>query len=641
MKTNDQASSRKQFEKYGIERARARQEPGGGGKHHSKSIIRHRSLPQLYRELSRLLAGNWWAFSGSLAILSVVTLLKLIPPVATKLAIDNVLLGRPLPTWLPAWLPVPADPKQRLVELVAVVFMVALLGMVLGIWTRWLATVISKRLQVSVRHTVFEHAARLPLHRVYQLKAGGAASLLRDDAGGVGELIFSMFYNPWRALIQFAGGLIVLLWVDWRMLICAMVLMPAVFVSSRLWNRFLRPLYRDVRSQRQEVDARAAEAFGGMRVVRAFGRQRRESGRFVRGNHVMVRLELMAWWWTRIVELLWELVLPAASGLLMLYGGLRVLDGHLSPGDLMMFLVYLGMLVDPITTIASSMNQVQGNLAGFDRVLDILAEPREMELVGGESTGTGSKIRKREVAGRISIEGVSFQYPGTQATVLHDISLEVAPGETVALVGRSGSGKTTLCNLVARFYDPTSGTIRLDGRDIRSIDVEDFRHLLGIVEQDVFLFDGTIADNIAYASRGASQSEIEHAARVANAAGFIEAFADGYQTMIGERGVRMSGGQRQRLAIARAVLADARILILDEATSNLDSESERLIQSSLATVLKNRTSFVIAHRLSTVRQANKILVMDSGRIVEMGDHEALMARGGRYAEMVALQNIDS
>ena len=224
--------------------------------------------------------------------------------------------------------------------------------------------------------------------------------------------------------------------------------------------------------------------------------------------------------------------------------------------------------------------------------------------------------------------------------MVQNVSVEVPAGWTVALVGRSGAGKTTLCNLVARFYDPVEGSILLDGTDLRDLDVESYRRLLGIVEQDVFLFDGTIAENIAYASRKASSEAIENAARVANADEFINSFPDRYQTLIGERGVRLSGGQRQRLAIARAVLANPAIFILDEATSNLDSTSERLIQDALATLLKGRTSFVIAHRLSTVRNAHLILVLDQGRIVESGTHESLLQQGGRYREMVELQSME-
>jgi ATP-binding cassette subfamily B protein/subfamily B ATP-binding cassette protein MsbA len=595
---------------------------------------------RLYRELNRLLRGHRLALALALGVLSFTTLLKLIPPAATKLVIDNVLLGRPLhlpgglARWVPAGVSAAVAPRGLLGILVVVVLGVSLLGTLVGLWGRWLATVTSKRLQVAVRRTVFEHAVRLPLHRIYQLKSGGAASLLREDAGGVGELVFSMIYNPWRAVVQLVGGLVVLAWVDWRLLLGAVCLAPGFYWTERLWNRTLRPLYRDVRKERQEIDATAAEAFGGMRVVRAFGRQRRESARFVAANDLLTRQELFAWQRTRTLEIIWDLLLPGASAALLLYGGLRVLDGKLSPGDLMMFLVYLAMLLEPLAVLATSGTQLQNNLSGFDRVLDLLAEPREMADHPGYRP-----VRKHTAAGRITFEGVGFAYPGTDRKVLSAIDLEVEPGEVIALVGRSGAGKTTLCNLVARFHDPTEGVIRLDGVDLREIQVESYRRLLGIVEQDVFLFDGTIAENIAYADRRAGPAEVERAARIANADEFIADLPDGYGTVIGERGVKLSGGQRQRLAIARAVLADPRIFILDEATSNLDSASERLIQRGLDALLQNRTSFVIAHRLSTIRRADRILVLDAGRIIEAGSHAELMAASGAYHDMVELQRL--
>jgi ATP-binding cassette subfamily B protein/subfamily B ATP-binding cassette protein MsbA len=246
-------------------------------------------------------------------------------------------------------------------------------------------------------------------------------------------------------------------------------------------------------------------------------------------------------------------------------------------------------------------------------------------------------VTKDDVQGRITFKDVSFTYAGSDEPVLHDVNLDVRPGEMVALVGPSGAGKTTLCNLVARFYDPTTGAVLLDGTDLRDIAVDSYRRLLGIVEQDTFLFDGTIADNIAYGRRDAGDEEIHDAARRANAHEFIEKLDRGYDTLIGERGVKLSGGQRQRLTIARAILADPKILILDEATSNLDTESERLIQSSLRELMLGRTSFVIAHRLSTIRHADRILVIEAGRIVEQGTHDELMAHSGRYRQMVDLQ----
>jgi ATP-binding cassette subfamily B protein/subfamily B ATP-binding cassette protein MsbA len=634
LSTQLRLSSRLRFRDYLRDRRKA---PSAEDKAAEKGPkTRHRSLWVLYRALWKLLEGSRSTLAVALSLLTIGTLLKLIPPAATKLTIDYVLLQKPLPDNLPSWLVVPGAPRDRLLVLVGLVLAISLVDALIALRGRWLGTRTTKRVMVAVRRRAFEHAARLPLHRVYQLKSGGASSLLREDAGGVGELVFSMIYNPWRAVVQLIGGLIVLAWVDWRLLAGSLVVAPAIIASDRVWNRLLRPLYRDIRKQRQEIDAKATEAFGGMRIVRAFGRQRTETGRFVRENDMLARQELNAWWWTRLLELSWELLVPVATGMLMLYGGMQVLEGRLSLGDLMMFVVYLAMLLEPIAVLASSVTQVQNNLSGFDRVLDLLEEPREM----AEHPGTIA-VRKERAAGRITLEGVSFTYPGSDRQVLKGIDLEVEPGETIALVGRSGAGKTTLCNLVARFYDPTEGIVRLDGVDLKDIEVESYRRLLGIVEQDVFLFDGTIAQNIAYASRRASRAEIAEAARVAHAAEFIAELPEGYDTLIGERGVKLSGGQRQRLAIARAVLADPRILVLDEATSNLDTESERLIQQALADVLRDRTAFVIAHRLSTIRDADRILVLDQGAVVEVGTHDELMERGGRYREMVELQQLQA
>jgi ATP-binding cassette, subfamily B, bacterial len=591
----------------------------------------------------QLLAAFWGQLRGhrgkvifALSTLTVSTLLGLLPPAGTKMAIDYVLTEPPQP--MPAWLTAALGSVSRMQLLWWIAGAVALVTFVrtaVHLWGRWYATKAVNLVQSDIRRRAFEHALKLPLHRIQAMKSGGATSLIREDAGGVAELIFNMLYNPWQAIIQLLGSLCVLLIVDWRMMVGGLLLLPAVWISHRTWIRNVRPLYKDTRNRRQQIDGSTTETFGGIRVVRTFARNKTESSRFTRGTHLLARQQLMVWWSTRVIEVIWELLIPIASCALLLFGGWQILNADLTLGDLMMFLVYLTMLLGPIASIASSAMQFQNNLAGLDRVLDLLGETTE------DPGSTASRdLSRAEVAGAIQFDNVSFRYPGTEQYVLSDVSFTAKAGTTVALVGRSGAGKTTLCNLVARFYNPTSGTIHLDGKNLNDIRLESYRRLLGVVEQDVFLFDGTVFDNIAYGRRGATLEEVQSAAEAAAAREFIEALPQGIQTWIGERGVKLSGGQRQRLAIARAILADPRILILDEATSNLDSESERLIQNSLKRLLLGRTAFVIAHRLSTITHADLILVLDAGRIVERGTHQQLLDQGGLYQKMVVLQTED-
>lgn len=652
------SSSRSRFRDY-LEKRKQRDAQQGVHEHvdekleAKRSKRAKRSFIGLLREFFGLIIGFRFVVAMSLVTLSVSVLFGLLMPYSSKIAIDYIITDTPGPTELPGFVGEftgeRADRVQLIWMLGIAMVIVASASVLIGMWGRWQCTRITKRVQVSLRRRVFEHASRLPLHRIHQLKSGGVSSILREDAGGVGDLIFSLIYNPWRAITQLVGTLIVLLIIDWRLVIGALLVLPAIWMSHKTWINKIRPLYRDIRARRQGIDAMSAEAFSGMRVVRAFNRRHAEAARFTSEGHLLARQELYTWWWARGIEMVWMMLIPLASVAVLVYGGTAVIDGTLTIGDLMAFSAYLLALLGPLEALVASATNVQNNLAALDRVLDLLREDREFE-----STTPITSIDAAHVQGRISIEGMTYAYPvrekksdtndtgeKTRDTrgepVLTDINLEIAPGETIAFVGASGAGKTTICNLIARFDDPTAGRITMDGIDLRAIPIEQYRNLLGIVEQDVFLFDGSVRDNIGYAKRNASEDDIFAAAMAANAHGFITDLERGYDTLIGERGVRLSGGQKQRLAIARAILADPRILILDEATSALDTESERLIQHSLASLMQGRTSFVIAHRLSTIRHADRIVVIEDGHVREVGTHEELLKRDGRYAELLKMQ----
>lgn len=609
-------------------------DPGAGSR-----ARRHRSFVGLFASFWRLLAGHRLVLAAALATLTCSTVLALAMPAAPKFAIDYILLDTPGPSGIPTDLArtfhLPSTRMGLLWVLCSALVVVSVLSVIVGMWGRWQVTRLTKRIQLIMRRKAFAHAAHLPLSRVHSLKSGGVASILREDAGGVGDLLFSMIFNPWRALIQLVGTMIILAIVDWRMLLGALLLLPTIWLTHRAWISRLRPMWRDIRMTRQHIDAHATEAFAGMRVVRGFARETGEAGRFIATNDFMVRQELLTWWLSRILEIVWMLLIPLASSAVLLYGGWRVIQGSLTIGDVMMFSTYLIMLLGPVESLVVSAAGIQNQLAGFDRVLDLIDEPVEFER--DAATRTPVRIDPAQARGAIELDHVWFTYLGASDPVIRDVSLAVAPGETIALVGPSGSGKTTLSNLIARFFDPSQGTISLDGVPLPELDVRSYRSLLGIVEQDVFLFDGTVRENIGYARRGATDEQIVAAARAANAADFIDSLELGYDTIIGERGVRLSGGQKQRLAIARAILANPLILILDEATSSLDSESEALIQRSLAELMRGRTSFVIAHRLSTIRHADRIVVLEDGAVVETGSHDELLAQSGRYAHYLRLQ----
>ena len=502
---------------------------------------------------------------------------------------------------------------------------------VLGFSGGYLLEWTGERVVADLRRRVYAHIHRLGLRFFADTRTGEIASRLSNDVGKVQTAVTDNLEQALTLSLTLVGSAALMLALNWRLALAIFVVVPPVAFAARYFGGVVRRLSRDIQDRLAETTAVAEEAVGAVRVVQAFGREPHEVGRYGAAVEQLFgaarrRAVVMATFWNSVGLLF----MSALVGIFWL-GGREVLADRLTAGDLVAFIVYalnVARTVGGASRIYTSFNAAAGATERLFELLDTEAEIRD---------APGARALPAPAAGRVTFEHVTFAYsPGR--TVLHDVSFDVSPGDTVALVGPSGAGKTTLLHLVPRFYDPEpGGAVRIDGHDIAGATVESVRAATALVAQDVQLFGASVADNIRYGRLEATDDEVEAAARAANAHEFIAELPEGYATPVGERGVKLSGGQRQRVAIARAILKDAPVLLLDEATSALDAESEALVQDALAHLTQGRTTFVIAHRLATVRAADRILVLDAGRIVDEGRHDELVARGGLYARLAALQ----
>lgn len=589
-----------------------------------KGAERRKSAPGERKRYLRLYLEWLLPYRNTAAMLLVLALtvaaLDMAQPLFMRHIIDNILLKEGLTT------------AERLTSLhwIGVAFLaVIVLSRVLESTRNFQQRLLNVKVLMSLRRALFRRMLSLPLGELSDMKTGGILSRLTGDIDRTTGLLQLAIISPGVSLVRLLIALSILIAINWKLALMAMVILPPAIYLSLAVARRVRPIYRSMREENAAIDARVSETFGGIRVVRAFQREINEESVYLTGRHTIVRKELFAHWREVLLWSSWGFMLATVNVVIVWMGGAMQIAGKTSVGDIMAFQWYTLMLLDPVWSIVNSFSELQRSLAGMERVFEVLETPED------KPDKQDALEAPREIE-QLRFDHVGFEYNEGEP-VIRDFDLTVPGGSVVALVGRSGAGKTTVTDLVARFHDPTSGRITLNGTDLRDFRLASYRGLLGVVQQDVFLFDGTIRENIAYGRPKASEEEVIDAARRANAHQFIMEMQSGYDTVIGERGVRLSGGQAQRLSIARALLADPQILILDEATSNLDTESEQLIQQSLVDLMANRTTFVIAHRLSTVAKADMILVMEGGRIIERGTHEQLLNRRGAYYDMVVRQ----
>lgn len=486
--------------------------------------------------------------------------------------------------------------------------------------------VMGAKMEYDMRAEIFDHMQKLSFSFYDDAKVGQLMSRITSDLFDITELLHHGPENIILSVLKITGAFIILVNINGYLAAAAFVILPFMFGFAFVLNKKMRRAFKVNRQKIAEINGQIEDSLSGIRVVKSFANEEIENQKFKMGNDGFLNSKRNNYKYMGAFQAGLNLFTTLIQISVILAGTVLIANDKINISDLITFLLYISVFTEPIKTLVDFTEQFQNGYTGFERF-------REIMEVEPDIQDTEGAVGLKDVKGDISFENVSFKYQENQGTVLSNVSLAVPAGAYMALVGSSGAGKTTLCSLIPRFYDVTGGVIKIDGKDIRSLTLKSLRNHIGMVQQDVYLFAGTIYENIAYGRPGATREEIIEAAKNANAHEFIISFPDGYETDIGQRGIKLSGGQKQRLSIARVFLKNPEILIFDEATSALDNESERVVQESLEKLAKNRTTFVIAHRLTTIQNAEKILVLTEEGIAEAGTHEQLIAKGGIYEHL--------